>query len=213
MRHPALIFDFGNVVAHFDYARACEALGRPHDLPGPELLRRAREAGLDPLVKRYESGGMDARAFSAAVCGLVGLEDVGHEQFADAWADIFTLNEPVAELIAVLARSGDILVLGSNTNDLHAAHFRRQFAATLAHFRRLVLSFEVGHLKPSPAFYLACAEAAGRPPGECVFIDDLPENVEGALAAGLRGLVYDHRRHDDLLRDLAALGADLGTPP
>jgi putative hydrolase of the HAD superfamily len=211
-RRPAWIFDFGNVVAHFDYARACEALGRPRNLTGPELLRRARRAGLDPLVKRYESGGMDARAFSAAACDLLGLEDVGHEQFAHAWADIFTVNEPVAELVARLAASGDTLVLGSNTNDLHAAHFRRQFAATLAHFRRLVLSFEVGHIKPSPAFYRACAEAAGRPPGECVFIDDLPENVEGARAAGLRGLVYDHRRHDDLLGALAALGADLGAP-
>jgi putative hydrolase of the HAD superfamily len=212
-RRPAWIFDFGNVVAHFDYAIACERLGRPFGLPGSELLRRARQAGLDPIVKRYEAGRMDARDFSHAVCGLVGLGAVGHDAFAAAWADIFSLNEPVARLVARLAASGDTLVLGSNTNDLHAAHFRRQFAEALGHFDRLVLSYEVGHVKPSPEFYLACAEAAGRPPGECVFIDDLPENVEGARAAGLLGVVYDHRRHDELLRRLAELGADLGAAP
>jgi FMN phosphatase YigB (HAD superfamily) len=206
-RRPAWIFDFGNVVAHFDYARSCERLGRPLGLSGPELLRRAREAGLDPLLRRFESGQVPAETFSREVCRIVGLEAVSHGDFAAAWADIFTLNEPVARLVAHLDAQGDTLILGSNTNDIHAGHFRRQFAATLAHFDRLVLSYEVGHVKPSAEFFLACVEAAGRPPCECVFIDDLPENVEGARAAGLRGIVYDHRRHDDLLDALGRLGA------
>ena len=85
-------------------------------------------------------------------------------------------------------RQGYTLVLGSNTNDLHAAHFRRQFADALAHFDRLVLSYEVGHIKPSAAFYHACVEAAGARPDECVFIDDLPENVEGAAPPGSSAL-------------------------
>ena len=98
-------------------------------------------------------------------------------------------------------------MLGSNTNDLHAAQFRRQFAETLANFDRLVLSYEVGHFKPSAAFYLACAEAAGAEPGDCVFIDDLLENVEGAQAAGLVGILF--RDTVTLIRDLAAIGIDM----
>ncbi|MBX6315656.1 MAG: HAD family phosphatase [Isosphaeraceae bacterium] len=189
MRTPALIFDFGNVVAHFDYRKACATLGRSLGLSGDELLERVRGLGFVPLVRRYESGGMSAEAFSRALCEMAGLS-IPHDQFAAAWSDIFWLNEPVAALIAALKRRGYTLVLGSNTNDLHAAQFRRQFAETLAHFDRLVLSFEVGHVKPSAEFYHTCAEAAGAEPSACIFIDDLPENVAGARAAGLIGLHF-----------------------
>ena len=77
---------------------------------------------------------------------------------------------------------------------------------TLVHFDHLVLSYEIGHIKPSASFYLACAEAVGVPPESCIFIDDLVENVEGAREAGLIGLHF--RDMSTLLDDLAALGVE-----
>ena len=211
MRRPALIFDFGNVVAFFDYRRACAHFGQRLGLTGEAFLERVRGLGFSSLVQEYESGKLTAEEFSKAVGGLAGL-DLTHEEFVTAWSDIFWLNEPVARLIERLKGLGYTLVLGSNTNDLHATHFRRQFAATLAHFDRLVLSYEVGHIKPASAFYLACAEAAGAPPCDCVFIDDLPENVEGARASGLSGILYQDV--PTLLRDLRAAGVAVPeTPP
>lgn len=205
-RRPALIFDFGNVVAFFDYTRACERLGPTLGLTGEALLHRVRERGLTPVLKDYERGAIGCQEFSRSVCDLVGL-DVPHEEFAAAWADIFWPNEPVAGLIRGLKAAGYPLVLGSNTNALHSAQFRRQFAATLAHFDRLVLSHEVGHSKPAPEFYHACAAAASAPPGECVFIDDLPENIEGARAAGLVGVLF--RDAPTLVEELRGLGVEV----
>src|SRR4051812_36900845 len=72
-RTPALIFDFGNVVAHFDYRKACETLGRPHGLSGEAFLERARRLGFSPLIHQYESGAISSKAFSRGVCALVGL--------------------------------------------------------------------------------------------------------------------------------------------
>ena len=205
MRTPALIFDFGNVVAHFDYSRAAETLGRSLGLSGLELLLRLRSLGLTPLVQSYERGEMTSEAFVEAACALAGLA-LPYDEFTAAWCDIFWLNEPVARLVAALKARGYPLVLGSNTNALHAGFFRRRFAEQLAPFDRLVLSYEVGHIKPSAPFYHACADAAGAPPGSCVFIDDLPENVAGARAAGLIGLHY--RDHPTLLAELRALGVE-----
>jgi putative hydrolase of the HAD superfamily len=190
MERPALIFDFGNVIAHFDYTRACTRLGSRFGLSGEELLARVRARGLDTALKRYETGRITGHDFSTTIRSLAGLEGVTHDEFAEAWVDIFWLNEPVAALVGSLRRRGYTLVLGSNTNELHASKFRHQFAATLAHFDRLVLSYEVGHLKPSAEFFVACARAAERPESSCVFIDDLAENVAGAEAVGMRGIVY-----------------------
>ncbi len=99
------------------------------------------------------------------------------------------------------------MILGSNTNEIHATHLRRQFAAPLAHFDHLVLSYQVRKIKPAAGFYLACARAAERAPHECVFIDDMPENVEGARAAGLNALHY--RETASLVEDLRALGVEI----
>ena len=203
MRRPALIFDFGNVVAFFDYLKAATTLGRSLGISGEAVLDRLRPLGFSDQLKAYERGAITAEDFSRAVSEMAGLT-IKHDDFAAAWADIFDLNETIPPLLAQLKREGYTLVLGSNTNDLHAAQFRRQFAEPLAFFDRLVLSYEVGHIKPSSGFYLACAEAAGAPPGECVFIDDLPENVEGARQAGLVGLLY--RNSPMLIEDLAKLG-------
>ncbi len=206
MKRPALIFDFGNVLAFFDYNRIGAILGRGLGLSGEQFLETARKAGFTPLLQAYESGKMTSEEFGGAVCELVGLE-IPHDEFAAAWRDIFWLNEPVAKLVADLKARGYTLVLGSNTNDLHARHFLVQFAEAFEPFDRLVLSYEVGHIKPTAAFYLACVEAADALPEECVFIDDLPENVAGANAAGLTGLLFLDT--PTLLEDLGRLGIAL----
>jgi HAD superfamily hydrolase (TIGR01509 family) len=206
-KSPALIFDFGNVVAYFDYARACAGWGRRLGISGEALLQRMNSTTFPSLVREYESGTITTDEFSGRVRALAGL-DISHSEFAEAWADIFQENEPVGRLVASLRRRGHILLLGSNTNALHAAQFRRQFERTLAQFDHLILSFEIGHLKPSADFFRACVVASGQHASSCIFIDDLAENVAGARAAGLSAIVY--RDIESLLDELRALGVDAG---
>jgi HAD superfamily hydrolase (TIGR01509 family) len=189
MREPALIFDFGNVVGFFDYLRACERLGPKLGLTAEAFRRLIVERGFVPLLGRFESGKIGPEEFAKELMVLTGLRLPYHE-FVNAWQHIFWLNEPVARLIELLKSNGYTLLLGSNTNILHSTHFRRQFASTIELFDRLVLSHEVGHIKPSAEFYHACVAAAGLPAASCIFVDDLPENVAGARKAGLIGVHY-----------------------
>ena len=162
MREPVLIFDFGNVVAFFDYLRACDRFGRRSGMTGPDFLRVLKERGFGELLIRFESGGMSAEDFASRVEELAGLK-VGYDEFVGEWEDIFWLNEPVASLIEHLKGRGYSLLLGSNTNILHATFFRRRFETIFAHFDKLILSYEVGHMKPYKAFYDACVDAAAPP--------------------------------------------------
>jgi putative hydrolase of the HAD superfamily len=91
---------------------------------------------------------------------------------------------------------------------VHAPYYRRRFAETLDRFDALVLSHEVGCMKPDARFYEACARAAGVAPGSCIFIDDLAENIEGARAAGLGGLHYVETA--GLVASLRELGVEIG---
>lgn len=203
MQKPAVIFDFGNVVGFFDYLKACERLAPRLGLTAEAFRRRIVERGFAQLLGRFESGAIGPEEFAEEVMVLSGLR-VSYAEFVDAWQDIFWLNEPVARLIERLKSAGYMLLLGSNTNILHSTHYRRQFASTLELFDNLVLSHEIGHIKPSAEFYRACVAAAGLPTSSCIFVDDLPENVDGARRAGLIGLHYIDT--PALITDLTRLG-------
>lgn len=204
MRYPAVIFDFGNVIGFFDYARAFTAIARPRGLDGSTLFEAARSAGLKELVSRLEVGELNPEEFAREVLTRIGRDDVSIEEFLAGWADIFEPNDAIAPIVRRLHESGRRLILGSNTNRIHADHFRRQFSGLLDRFDYLVLSFEIGHLKPSIEFYRACVSNAGAPADDCIFIDDLPENVDGARRLGLLGITY--LDPESLDRELSSLG-------
>lgn len=52
----------------------------------------------------------------------------------------------------------------------------------------VVLSGDVGMAKPDRRIYMLAADRLGLSPGECVFVDDLVENVRAAAAAGMVGV-------------------------
>ncbi len=184
MREPVLIFDFGNVVGFFDYLRACERFAGGLAMTGPDFRDLLVERGFPRLLAEFESGRIAPEDFAARVMELSGVRlstrtSSGRGRISSG------PTSPWRHLIASLKSSGYPLYLGSNTNLLHATHYRRQFAQTLDLFDGFILSYEVGHLKPAREFFDACVKAAGVPAASCIFIDDLAENVEGARRAGL----------------------------
>jgi epoxide hydrolase-like predicted phosphatase len=57
-------------------------------------------------------------------------------------------------------------------------------------FDAVVISGEVGMRKPEEQIFLLAAELLGLPPAECVFIDDIQENITAAESAGLVGVLH-----------------------
>jgi putative hydrolase of the HAD superfamily len=202
MTVKAIVFDFGKVIGFFDHRRALERL-RPYTRKTAEELYAAVYDGT--LEDDYESGRITSAEFLRRL-HEVGTFTCSDEVLAGHFADVFWPNQEVCDLVPRL-KPRYRLVLGSNTNELHARHYVRQFADTLRHFDGLVLSHEVGVRKPKAGFFGHCVGRAGCRPAECVFVDDLPANVAGAEACGLRGVVYTG--FGDLCQRLAALGVRL----
>jgi glucose-1-phosphatase len=180
-----LIFDFGNVVGYFDHGRASRCLAGWSDLPVEVLHGHLFGSRLED---DYESGRIGTAEFvrrAREACRLC----CGADEFGPAYADIFWPNPDVCALLPRLKPAHRLLLL-SNTNELHARQFGRQFAEALAHFDGLVFSHEVGARKPAPAVFAHAQRLAGCRPEECLFIDDLAANVAGARAFGWHGIVY-----------------------
>jgi putative hydrolase of the HAD superfamily len=206
MHKPVLIFDFGNVVGFFDYLRACERFAGHLAMSGPDFRDLLVDRGFPRLLAEFESGRITPEAFAASLMELSGVQ-LPYDDFVRAWEDIFWPNESVGRLISFLKSKEYPIYLGSNTNLLHARFYRRAFAETLDLFDGFILSYEVGHLKPARAFFDACVRAAGVPAASCVFIDDIPENVEGARQAGLTAIHYVNT--SALIDDLRRAGVEV----
>jgi putative hydrolase of the HAD superfamily len=193
-----IILDFGNVVGFFDHRLVTRRL-RPWGEFDPDEFH-ARIFGGE-VEDAYEAGRMTSAEFLGYLReqGRLTCDD---DVLTACYNDIFWPNPEVAELVPRL-RPRYQLLLASNTTPLHSERFREQFAGTLGHFHSLVLSHDVGARKPTAVFYEECIRRSECPAADCVFIDDLPANVEGAVACGLVGLVY---RRGELRRDLEPLG-------
>ena len=74
----------------------------------------------------------------------------------------------------------------------------------LGWFEDVVVSGEVGLVKPDPRIYRLAIDRCRLEPARTVFVDDLLANVEAASAEGLHGLHFS--TPERLRADLAALG-------
>jgi epoxide hydrolase-like predicted phosphatase len=70
-------------------------------------------------------------------------------------------------------------------------------------FDVVVISGEVGMRKPEPEIFAHTLALLGRPAHECVFVDDLPHNVDAAVELGIVGV--RHTSYQETLLELEAL--------
>jgi putative hydrolase of the HAD superfamily len=193
----AVILDLGNVLVFHDNALLFRRLGARAGLPLAEAERRISGAGWTAANR----GLLGAEAIRRDICGALGV-DLPAEEFNALWSSHFTVHEAVLPRVEKLV--GRVkLVLLSNTNVLHVAWLRPRLPL-LERFDSLVLSCEVGLVKPEPAIYQEALRRAGCEPHEAAFFDDLPEFVEAANALGLRGRLFTTAEAFD--EQLKALG-------
>ncbi len=181
-----IICDLGKVVLWFDNGIFLNRLAARGGID-PAAARAAAHENLD-LVRRFDGGTMMPREFYETVSRAVGVL-IPEDDFFLIYNDIFWPNSPVVELLKKVKAAGYRMVLLSNTDPVRFGFIRTRFPE-VGIFDEFVLSYEVKLLKPDPAIYLEAARRGRAEPAECVFIDDLAENVAGAAAAGLRAIHY-----------------------
>ena len=197
----AIILDLGNTIIPFDFTRGYREMQAVCSLSPDEM--RHRIGGSD-LVVRFESGRIAPKDFVAQLSELLGLR-VTYDEFRRMWSSIFLPDPLIPESFLESLKKRYRLVLLSNTNALHFEMLRETYPL-LGHFDHLVLSHEVGALKPEPAIYEHAISHAHCLPGECFFTDDIEAYVEGARRSGIDAERF--RGFDKLQADLRLRGVE-----
>jgi 2-haloacid dehalogenase len=121
------------------------------------------------------------------------------------WLDMFDRSDEMFLLAQGLMPDYRVYLL-SNAGDLHWEHFNALYGLdSLVH--GALASYRVGAIKPNADIYRKAESMFGLDPAATVFVDDLPQNVEGARQCGWHAV--QHVAVSETLAQLRALGVRL----
>ena len=105
------------------------------------------------------------------------------------WEEFMLYNHATSNLVKELKDKGYKLYIISNMT----RHFitREDLFPVLKLFDGIVYSAPVKMLKPQPEIYQYMIDKYSLKPTECVFIDDLMENLEAAEKLGMKTFLYN----------------------
>jgi epoxide hydrolase-like predicted phosphatase len=157
------------------------------------------------MIRSFDTGKIEPADFYGEVVQKLEAE-VGQDTFFRIYTDVFSLNPPVLDLLRRL-KTGYKLILLSNTDVERFGFIKKKFPEIFL-FDDYVLSYKVGYMKPHPQIYKEALGTAQVRAEECVFLDDLPENIEGAREVGMNVILYEP--HTDLEAELKEMNVAIG---
>jgi len=186
MKH--FIFDIGGVLVDYNQDRMIQYLSAKHHKPVPvvsELFTYER-------LSAIETGKMTTADYYQNY-----IKKILNCTF-DEWIQAYMDNSPLIEsgitLLRDLKEKGNSVYLLSNQAEYNRTALEKKYPFFYTMCTRNFLSFEMGLYKPGKEIYLAACNAIGTDPGQCVFFDDVKENVKGAIGCGLKGIRFSDDR-------------------
>lgn len=172
------------------------------------VLVRTEDKG--PRTRAAERLGMTYRdlekiIFENETSRLASTGEIPEEAHWQAVAEALRLPRPEADKVTDEFFAGDradqtligylrgirpenkVCLISNAWSGLRAFITRQGFVDIFDH---LVISAEVGLMKPDPRIYHLALEEIGAQAEESVFIDDMPVNVEAARAVGMAGIHF-----------------------
>jgi glucose-1-phosphatase len=195
----AVIFDFGNVICTFDMLLFVDRIRPLTTMPASrmrEILHRSFDLG-----REYETGLITSDQFFQQISQRYALS-IPRQDFIRAFTDVFTPIPSTLQLIRMLKPSYRLGLL-SNTNEWHYEHVIKRYDVYPL-FDAVTVSFEVGAMKPAEKIYRDALTKLDVRPDNCIYIDDLQENLDGAAQLGIHGILYTS--HQKLVSELRQSG-------
>ena len=192
-----LLVDFGGVLTTnvFDSFRVfCQSEGLDADA-FLTLMSEDKEARRQ--LRRVETGDIDEDEFGVILAEKLGVSD--SENLIDRLFAGMQADKPMIDAVKRAKAAG--IRTGLVSNSIGAGRYDRSTFPEM--YDGVVISAEVGLHKPQPEIFLMGAERAGVAPEQCVFVDDLRENCQGAEAVGMTAVL--HRGAETTLPELERL--------
>ena len=199
-----IVFDMGNVLIRFDPPYFLDKAG----ITDPD----DRELILRELFLSVEWAQMDAGTLTEETAEpliLARIPERLRSSVSDLlfhWADRRNEIPGMKELVLRLKEAGYAIYLLSNASK--AQHRYWPGYEVSRYIDGKLISCDVKVVKPCHRIYELFTEQLSLKPEECLFIDDAPANVAGAIACGWQGIVF-HGSAEELEKKLRFSGINI----
>lgn len=196
-----MIFDMGNVLIDYNPKRLiAEFVSDERDAL---LLYDAIFGG--PNWQALDAGTMtDGEFIINTLCLLPQRLHAMARKLYGMWHTHYLDIPEATALVKELKGKGYKLYLLSNAS-MKWFDYQYDYEA-FSYFDGFLISANEKCVKPDRAIYARLFEMFHLVPEECFFVDDRPENIEGAKKAGMDGFALTHYQYDELRAALKAKG-------
>ena len=199
----AIVLDIGNVICEWNPLKLVTG-----SYPGSS-------SPSDDDVKQVVADTIEQQDWADLDRGTLELDEaieraVARSSMAATWIESVYRNTPASlvplaetiDAIKQVSSDGVPLYILSNMQKHAGEHLLREHDF-FALFDHIVLSCDCGYVKPEASIYQHTIDVCQLNPATSVFIDDMAENVEGAIACGLQSVqMTDIRSGGSLIRQL-----------
>jgi putative hydrolase of the HAD superfamily len=181
----AVIFDWGGVLMRTHDRSGREEWDRKLSLPqwGVERVVHGSEAW-----NEAQRGERSVESYWQAVAGELGISPDDIPQLRRDFYRGDKLDHDLLDLIRDLRAEGHKVGLMSN-NSLHLLTLMEEHRLD-GLFDGVVISAQIGVMKPSPEAFHAILDKLGVSASDAVFVDDFLRNVEGARVVGMHAVHF-----------------------
>ena len=180
-----LIFDFGKVLVDYDFE-----LFFKKNIPDPQRCKAVCDILCD--MNTLNTFDRESQPLDKIVDDLVSLHSEYEPEirmFVEHYPEIIIGEMPgMYELLSSLKQQG--FKLYGLTNWCSKVHLTMQQYPIFSLLDGRVISSEEHLIKPEPAIYQCLLDRYNLIPEECLFADDKPVNIQGAIAIGMHGIVF-----------------------
>ncbi|MGN0637927.1 MAG: HAD family hydrolase [Huintestinicola sp.] len=157
------------------------------------VVRAGREMGLSGIeevsLRTIGTSSLRTREIYSSVYGdfdFDRLMDLKHRYIDEIIGDRgFPPKEGIREMLEYVTEKGYITAVGSSTREWAVKEFLGKIDV-LKYFDIFVCGDMGLRSKPFPDIFLACAEKMDVSPGECFVLEDSPNGIRAAYAAGMK---------------------------
>jgi glucose-1-phosphatase len=181
----AVIWDMGGVILRTNGETSRQKLAREFNLPVSDLYSLVFNS---PSAEKATIGLISENDHWESVADVLGMSYDWIQEFQDRfWADD-EVDRKLIEFIKSLNKNFKTGLLSNAWSGARQALNQRNACDTV--FQYSMFSYDVRLRKPDIRIYQRMLDLMEVKPAEAIFVDDLAENIQGAISAGIHGIQF-----------------------
>ncbi len=175
-----VIFDLGKVLINFNFSCFWVSIGA-------EKCERFLDEAQEPILL-FEAGKISRYRFYNEIKRIYNF-NMNMQNFEKIWCNVFSEKSQMIEM-AKKINSKDEVFIFSNTDEIHFPYIWKKFPSLHFFEENLMLSYEIGSVKPDLDSYERALNKFDLKFEECLFIDDRSINIQVAESLGMKGILH-----------------------